>query len=86
MQEISLREINQHFSRYIRTVEKGEEIVITRHKKPIAKIVAMTVSKKLSKEQKAARLRSRKRMLKGYSIGLGKFDRDKAHERKANND
>ena len=85
MQEISLREINQHFSKYIRTVEKGEEIIITRRGKPIARLVAMNVTKKLTKEQKAARLRARKRMVQGYSLDIGKFDRDKVHERRTGN-
>ena len=38
-QQVSLREANQHFSRYIEAVERGEEIIITRRGRPVAKIV-----------------------------------------------
>lgn len=85
MQEISLREINQHFSRYMQAVEKGEEIVITRRGKPIAKLVAISASKKLTKEQKSARIRVRKRMMQGYPLGGEHLDREELHDRKTAN-
>lgn len=34
-QHISLREANQHLSRYIDAVEHGDEIIITRRSKPV---------------------------------------------------
>jgi len=84
MQEISLREINQHFSRYMQAVEKGEEIIITRRGKPIAKLVAVAASRKLSDEQVSARKRLRKRMKKGFHLGGESFDREDLHERSTN--
>ncbi|TXF08811.1 type II toxin-antitoxin system Phd/YefM family antitoxin, partial [Pelomicrobium methylotrophicum] len=38
-QRISLREANQRLSQYIAAVERGEEIIITRRGKPVAKLV-----------------------------------------------
>lgn len=35
-QRVSLREINQHLSRYVNAAEAGERIVITRRGKPVA--------------------------------------------------
>ena len=82
MQEISLREMNQNFSRYMQAVEKGEEIIITRRGKPAAKLVAVSASKKLTKEQKAARVRTRKRMMQGYHLGGERLKREEIHERR----
>ncbi len=35
-QRVSLREVNQHLARYVKAVEAGERIVITRRGRPIA--------------------------------------------------
>lgn len=40
--QISLREANQHLSRYIKTVEQGQELVITRRGQPVARLVPAT--------------------------------------------
>ena len=34
-----VREIRQNLTEYLKRVEKGEEVVITRHDQPIAKLV-----------------------------------------------
>ena len=47
MLEISIREMNQNFSRYMQAVEAGEEIIITRRGKPAARLVAVSESKSL---------------------------------------
>jgi prevent-host-death family protein len=39
MQTISVREANQHFSRYMSAVDMGEELVITKRGREIARIV-----------------------------------------------
>ncbi len=79
--QISLREANQHLSRYIKTVEKGEELVITRRGKPVAKLVPVTAERRLSREQQAALDRSRKRMRLGVDLGGKMPPRDQLHER-----
>lgn len=41
MQTISTHEAKTHLSRYLAAVEAGEEIVISRGRKPIARLVGM---------------------------------------------
>ena len=48
MQEIvSIRDANQHLSRYLERVEQGAEIVITRRGKPIARVLQIIEAKPL---------------------------------------
>lgn len=79
--QISLREANQHLSRYIKSVEKGEEWVITRRGKPVARLVPVEPERKLSSTQRAAFERSGKRMRRGYDLGGRMPSRDELHER-----
>lgn len=58
-QHISLREANQHFSRYIEAVQKGQQIVITRRGVPVAKLVGVSATRELSPEQEEARAQPR---------------------------
>lgn len=39
MQQISLREANQHLAHYIAIVEKGDEVIITRRGEPVARLL-----------------------------------------------
>ena len=79
--QISLREANQHLSRYIRSVEQGEELVITRRGKPVARLVPVSPERQLSPEQQAALERSRERMCRGWDLGGRMPSRDELHER-----
>jgi prevent-host-death family protein len=79
---ISLREANQGFSRCIREVEAGEEYVITRNGKPVARLLPIAGCRVLTAEQQAARRRARLQMEKGWQIGSAPFDRDALHERR----
>jgi prevent-host-death family protein len=83
MQEIvSIREANQHLSRYLERVEQGAEIIITRRGKPIARVLPITEARpRLSDAQCAARERLRERMNRGYALGGARIDRDTLHER-----
>lgn len=78
---ISLREANQHLSRYVRSVERGEEVVITRRGEPVARLVPVTAERKLTREQIAALERTRERMRRGYDLGGRMPSRDELHER-----
>ncbi|MCP4406993.1 MAG: type II toxin-antitoxin system prevent-host-death family antitoxin [Gammaproteobacteria bacterium] len=80
MQYASLREVNQKLSHYVRIVEKGEEVIITRRGQPVARLAAIEAIKQLSEEQRIARERTRHRIQQGYSLGGGRFDRDASHE------
>lgn len=80
-QRISLREANQHLSHYIKAVEQGEEIIITRRGTPIARLVPVAKKRQLSPEQVAALKRTLTRMKRGYSLGGTIPSRDELHER-----
>jgi prevent-host-death family protein len=41
MESVGLFEAKTHLSELIARVERGEEVIITRHNKPVAKIVSM---------------------------------------------
>jgi prevent-host-death family protein len=42
MHAVGLFDAKTHFSEYVMRAEAGEEVIITRHNKPVAKIVAIT--------------------------------------------
>lgn len=79
--EISLREANQHLSRYINAVEHGDEVIITRRGEQIAILTGMKKKRSLSPTQEEALNYLQEHMKKGYSLGGKKFNRDEAHER-----
>ena len=80
-QHISLREANQHLSRYIGAVQQGHEIIITRRGQPVARLVGVTSKKVLSVEQQEARNRSLERMRRGYPLEGQPIRRDELYER-----
>ena len=80
-QQVSLRDANQHLSRYVEAVERGEEIIITRRGKPVAKIVRIVNGHRWTAAQKASRNRMLARMRKGYRLGGKVPARAQLHER-----
>ncbi|MFO1433087.1 MAG: type II toxin-antitoxin system prevent-host-death family antitoxin [Candidatus Competibacteraceae bacterium] len=80
-QHISLREANQHLSRYIEAVQQGHEIIITRRGQPVARLVGITSKKVLSIGQQEARKRSLERMNRGYPLGGQPISRNELYER-----
>ena len=79
--QISLREANQHLSRYIKRVEQGEDLVITRRGKPVARIVPVAAKPELGPEQLEALARTRDRMRPGRDLGGRMPSRESLHER-----
>ncbi len=79
---VSAREANQQFSRILRDVEAGAEIVVTRRGRPVARIVPAQPSgqRRLTPEQEAALERTRQRLEKGWDLGGEKFDRDELYD------
>jgi prevent-host-death family protein len=77
---MTLREANQGFARCIRDVEAGEEIIVTRRGKPVARIVSAATDQQ-SREREAAASRLRQMMDRGWHLGDEPFDRDSLHER-----
>lgn len=81
MRRVSLREANQNFAKCIAEVEAGEELVLTRHGEPVARIIRELRPRKLTQEQEAAAQRMLARMQKGYAIGGMPKSRDEIYER-----
>jgi prevent-host-death family protein len=79
---VTAREANQHFSRILRDVEAGAEIVVTRRGRPVARIVPAQPSgeRQLTPEQEAAHARTMQRLRKGWDLGGGKFSRDELYD------
>ena len=69
MKRISAREANQSFSRVLGEAEAGEEIVITRHGKPVA-VLRPYRSAATSHERRAAVERAIRLMENAPAIGI----------------
>lgn len=78
-QRVSLREVNQNLARYVKAVEAGERIVITRRGKPIALLSPLSAEERtLSAAQKEALERL---LNQSYHLGGQAPSRDELHER-----
>ena len=80
MKQVSARDANQRFSKLLAEVAGGREIVITRHGKPVARLVPVSAQQE-SAERAAAIKRLRARMKRGLSLGGAKFKRDELYDR-----
>jgi prevent-host-death family protein len=78
---VTLRDANQQFARCIREVEAGEEFVITRNGRPVARLTPVAKGRVLTAQQQAAWERLQEAMEEGWDIGAGPLDRDALHER-----
>ena len=79
-QHVTLQEIDQHLDRFIQKVAEGEEIIITRHGLPIARLLPMAKTRQLTESQQAAWNRTLARMQKGFHMGGKLFSRDEVYE------
>jgi prevent-host-death family protein len=83
MRQVSLRDANQNFAKLIAEVEAGEQVVLTRRGRPVARIVPETPRKRmLTAEQQAAYERMVERLRRGYDLGGLKVNRDEIYDRK----
>ena len=80
-QMINLREANQNLSKYIRSLHEGDEIVITKHGKAVAKLIPVTEEKTLNAAQQEALQRLISRSTEGYHLGGQGINRDELYER-----
>jgi len=78
---VTLRDANQRFARCIREVEAGEEFVITRNGKPVARLTPIANRRVLTPQQQAAWKHLQEAMAEGWDIGAGPLERDALHER-----
>ena len=79
--QVPLREVNQNFAQYIKDVESGDEIIVTRRGIPVARITGISKQKQLSEEQLQARSRILNMMRKGLSLKGYRHKRDDLHDR-----
>jgi len=79
--QVGLRDANKHLTDYIKLVEKGQEILITRHGKPVAKLIGAQKKKTLSQDQKAALKRTIARMRSGFKCDDEPFNREDLYDR-----
>lgn len=49
MVDVGIRELRAHLSRYLEAVKAGEQIVVTEHGKPVARLVPMNGERKIDK-------------------------------------
>ena len=78
-QRVSLREVNQNLTRYVKAAEAGERIVITRRGKPVALLSPVpSQERSLSAEQEAALERL---LNQNYHLGGRAPSREELHER-----
>ena len=80
MRTVSAREANQAFSKLLADAASGEEIVITRHGKPVAKLVPLLDTTD-DKEREAAIERMIEGMRRGVHLGNIKWRREEIYER-----
>ena len=82
MRTVTAREANQGFSELLSNVEDGEEIVITKHGRPVA-VLSPYQAPAMTPERKAAIERARRIMKKGlpWGVSFRTFSRDEMHER-----
>jgi len=47
--DVGIRDLRAHLSRYLEQVKAGEEIVVTEHGKPVARLVPMNGERKIDR-------------------------------------
>lgn len=80
MKQFSVREANRNFSKLLAKVTSGQEVVITKHGVPVARLVA--VSRKATGQKREVAIKRMVAMMKkGVNLGGLRFSRDEMHER-----
>lgn len=82
MRTVSAREANQAFAKMLSRAEAGEEVVITRHGRPVA-VLAPYRAPAMTPEREAIIKRFERMLKKGLPWGSSfrRFTRDEMHER-----
>jgi prevent-host-death family protein len=82
MKTVSARQANHEFSALLSRAERGEDILITKHNKPVA-VLSPYRAPALTAERKKAIQHAIKVMQKGLEWGevLPRFTRDEMHDR-----
>ena len=69
MESIGLFEAKTHLSELVARAERGEEVIITRHQRPVAKLVPIAVAAPDSVARRAA-VNALLRSARGRTLGL----------------
>ena len=77
---VSMREANQNLAKYVEAVEQGDEFVITKRGRPVARLTPIREARRLAPEQVAARERTRERTRTGWHLGGEHVDRDAIYD------
>lgn len=77
---INLREANQNLSRYINELSEQDELIITKHGKPVARLLPIQEEEALPLEKQAALKRLRERSKKNWHLGGQGVDRNSLYE------
>ena len=78
-QRVSLREVNQHLSRYVKAAEDGERIIITRRGKPVALLSPLPHTERSLSPAREAALEHL--LSQDHHLGGRAPSRDELHER-----
>jgi prevent-host-death family protein len=82
MKTVSIREANRDLSKLIQELEReGEEFVITRRGKPVARLTPHREDRTADPEWQAAYERMKKHLREGLHLGGEKFDRESLYDR-----
>ena len=77
---ITAREANQRFSELLSKVEtEGQGFVVTKHGRPVARILPLEVSSRRIDADKEAAMR--RLFASAKPLGVGRISRDELHER-----
>ena len=76
MRAMSLAQAKAHLSELLNTVESGEEVVITRHGRPVARVIPANPIKQMLPLQRLAALRQQVPAWQGSSAALLRELRD----------
>ncbi len=81
MRTVSLKTANQEFSRLVKEVERGEDFLITRRGRPVARLVPHTTDKAADAVWTSAYQRMMARLDEGASLGSLKVKREDIYDR-----
>ncbi|MGE0679882.1 MAG: type II toxin-antitoxin system Phd/YefM family antitoxin [Candidatus Binatia bacterium] len=73
MASVTAFEAKAHFGQLLERVERGEEIIITRHEKPVARLIPEGQASLALARNAAARLRSLRNRITKRTSGRAKF-------------
>ena len=76
MHAVSLAKAKAHLSELLNTVESGEEVIITRHGRPVARVLPASPIKQMLPLQRLAELRQQVPARQGSSAELLRELRD----------